>query len=110
MPSFRAALAVLEVRVGVAPEAVLDAARNGVAAVRHVEDAFVDVLALSRGAGPPRVVVRFLVPHSNDREEDADAWVAARALAGAVGQVAAWHDLRVFRRSKGRWVRLDGPR
>ena len=26
-----------------------------------------------------------------------------------VGRVALWTDLRVVRRSRGRWVRLDGP-
>lgn len=108
MPSFRAGVAVVEMRAGVAPEAALDAARLGARARAHVEDAFVDVLPLSRGSGPPRVVVRFVVEHSNDRAEDAEAWAVARALAAAVGRVAAWDDLRVHRRWKGRWVRLDG--
>jgi len=109
MPSFRASIAIGATRPGVAPEAVLDAARAGVATECHVEDAFVDVLALSRRAGPPRVAIRFLVPATNDAEEDAVAWEAGRALAATVGAVASWSDLRVHRRSRGRWVRLDGP-
>lgn len=109
MPSFRASVAIGSARPGVAPEAVLDAARDGVAARCHVEDAFVDVLALSRRAGPPRVVIRFLVPTSNDADEDRDAWLAGRDLATAVGGVAEWTDLQVHRRGKGRWLRLDGP-
>lgn len=91
------------------PEAVLDAARAGVASQCHVEDAFVDVLALSRRAGPPRVAIRFLVPASNDAEEDNRAWQAGRALAAQVGTVADWADLRVHRRSRGRWLRIEGP-
>lgn len=108
MPSFRASVAIRASRAGVAPEAVLDAARDGVAASCHVEDAFVDVLALSRGAGMPRVVIRFLVPTSNDADEDRRAWRAGRGLATAVGRVADWSDLQVLRRSKGQWLRLDG--
>jgi hypothetical protein len=109
MPSFRASVAVEAARPGVPPESVLDAARAGVASECHVEDAFVDVLALSRRAGPPRVAIRFLVPASNDVEEDARAWEAGRALATRVGTVARWSDLRIHRRAKGRWLRLEGP-
>lgn len=108
MPSFRASLAVLDARPGVAPQAVLEAARAGVAASSLVEDAFVDVGEVARG-GLPRVVIRFLVPTGNDAGEDASAWLAARDLATAVGQVAYWRDLRVFRRHRGEWLRLDGP-
>jgi hypothetical protein len=109
VPSFRASVAVEAARPGVPPESVLDAARDGVASLCHVEDALVDVLALSRRAGPPRVAVRFLVPASNDTDEDHHAWQAGRALAAQVGTVADWSDLRVHRRSRGRWLRLDGP-
>jgi hypothetical protein len=109
MASFRASAAIVEALPGVAPPAVLDAARRAVAAGWHVEDAFVDVEPLARGSGPPRATVRFVVPTANDAEEDAAAWAAAKALAVAVGRVAVWTDLRVVRRSHGRWVRLDGP-
>lgn len=109
MPSFRASVAIREARPGVAPESVLDAARSGVSGHCHVEDAFVDVLALSRGAGPPRVVIRFLVPTSNDADEDRLGWQAGRGLAAAVGKVADWSDLQVLRRSKGRWLRIERP-
>ncbi|MBN9106909.1 MAG: hypothetical protein J0I14_18125 [Propionibacteriaceae bacterium] len=109
MPSFRASVAIQASRPGVAPEAVLESARGGVAAHCHVEDAFVDVLALSRGAGLPRVVIRFLVPAANDPDEDRAAWGAGRALATAVGKVADWSDLQVHRRSRGRWVRIEVP-
>jgi hypothetical protein len=110
MPSFRASVAIRAARPGVAPESVLEAARTGVGEHCHVEDAFVDVLGLSRGAGPPRVVIRFLVPAANDADEDGQAWQAGRRLATAVGRVADWSDLQVHRRGKGRWLRLDGPR
>lgn len=109
VPSFRASVAISSARPGVEPEAVLDAARDGVATRCHVEDAFVDVLALSRRAGLPRVVIRFLVPTSNDSEEDEDAWQTGCSLAAAVGAVASWTDLQVHRRSKGRWLRIGHP-
>lgn len=109
MASFRASAGVLAAHPGVAPPSVLDAGREAVAAGWHVEDAFVDVQPLALGKGPPRATVRFVVPTGSDPEEDAAAWRAARALAYGIGRVADWTDLRVFRRTKGRWVRLDGP-
>lgn len=104
MPSFRASLGILDARPGVAPEAVLDTARAAVAAVRVVEDAFVDVEPLLRGDGIPRVVVRFLQPTGNDSEEDMGAWRAAHAMADGVRAVAETTGLRVYRRSGGRWL------
>lgn len=109
MPSFRASLGVLDARPGVAPEAVLDTARAAVAAVRVVEDAFVDVEPLLRGDGIPRVVVRFLQPAESDAEEDAGAWRAAAAMADGVQAVAETTGLRVHRRSGGRWLPLPAP-
>lgn len=106
MPSFRAGVAIVESRIGVSPEAVLSAARAGIASGWHVEDAFVDATAMVR-TGLPRITIRFVVTASHDRAEDREAWLAAKALAAAVGQVAAWKDLRVFRRVKGRWVPLE---
>lgn len=102
MPSFRASLAVIRVTGGRSPAEVLAAAQAGIATSWHVEDGFVDVDPLRRG-GLPRVTVRFVVPWSNNTSEDATAWQAARQLATHVGQVAQWRDLRVFRRTKGRW-------
>ena len=107
MGSFRASAAILAAHSGVPPEAVLDVARDGVASRWVVEDAFVDVQDLAWGKGPPRVTIRFVVPTGNDSEEDAAAWRAAKELASAVGTVADWADLRVFRRTKGRWVQLE---
>ncbi|MFT4108129.1 hypothetical protein [Propionicimonas sp.] len=109
MASFRASAAIVDVHAGVDPVAVLDAARTAVGAGWHVEDSFVDVEPLARAGGAPRVTVRFVVPTGNDAEEDADAWRAGRALATGIGRVADWTDLQVLRRTKGRWVRLDGP-
>lgn len=106
MPSFRAGVAIVETRAGVSPDAVLDAARASIADGWHVEDSFVDATAMVR-TGLPRITIRFVVVASNDRTEDDEAWRAAKALAAAVGQVAAWKDLRVFRRVKGRWVLLE---
>jgi hypothetical protein len=108
MASFRASAAIVEAVRGVDPPRVLDAARAAIAGEWQVEDAFVDVQPLARGAGPPRVTVRFVVPTGNDAEEDAAAWRAAKVMATALGVVAHWTDLRVLRRSGGRWVRLDG--
>nr|WP_300144141.1 hypothetical protein [Propionicimonas sp.] len=108
MASFRASAAVVDVRRGVDPPDVLEAARRAVATGWTVEDAFVDVEPLARGTGPPRVTVRFVVPTGNDQEEDAAAWQAAKTLATGLGRVAVWSDLRVFRRDRGQWVRLDG--
>lgn len=107
MASFRASAGIVGAFAGVAPPDVLDAAREAVAAGWHVEDAFVDVQPLAREHAPPRVTIRFVVPTGNDAEEDAAAWRAGKAMALALGTVAAWTDLRVFRRSKGRWVRLE---
>jgi hypothetical protein len=108
MASFRASAGIVDALRGVDPPEVLDAARDAVATGWTVEDAFVDVEPLARGAGPPRVTVRFVVPAGNDAEEDAAAWRAAKAMATGLGRVAVWSDLRVFRRDRGRWVRLDG--
>ncbi|MGC3993653.1 MAG: hypothetical protein QM779_06040 [Propionicimonas sp.] len=107
MASFRASAGIVEVHAGVDPASVLEAARAAVASGWHVEDSFVDVEPLARGTGAPRVTVRFVVPTGNDAEEDASAWQAARLLAAAVGRLATWTDLRVFRRTRGRWDRLE---
>lgn len=104
MPSFRASLGIVDARPGVPPESVLETARAAVAAVRVVEDAFVDVEPLLHGDGIPRVVVRFLEPVGNHAEEDTRARQAAAAMAGGVGQVAETVGLRVYRRSGGRWL------
>ena len=109
MPSFRASLGIIDALPGVPPEAVLDAARAAVGAVRHVEDAFVDVEPVARGDGVPRVVVRFLQPTTNDVEEDADAWRTARLMAEAVRAVAITATLRVYRRAGGRWLPRAAP-
>jgi hypothetical protein len=108
MGSFRASVAVVGAHRGIAPAAVLEAARAGIATRCHVEDAFVDVEPLRRG-GLPRVSIRFVVTTANDAAEDAEAWVAARALATAVGRFAAWQELQVHRRSKALWIRLPEP-
>jgi hypothetical protein len=107
VPSFRASVAVISTRVGIAPPDVLEAARASVAAAGHVEDAFLDVSGLARGAGPPRVTVRFLVPTENDRLEDASARRIGQALQAGVADVADCTDLAVLRRRKGRWIPLD---
>jgi len=109
MPSFRASLAIIDALPGVPPAAVLDTARDAVAALRHVEDAFVDVEPVRRGDGLPRVVVRFLEPVRTDVTEDAGAWQAAAAMAAAVRRVATTATLRVYRRAGGRWVPLAAP-
>lgn len=107
MASFRASAAIAGALPRVEPPAVLEAARRAIAGGWQVEDAFVDVQPLALGHGPPRVTIRFVVPTGNDAEEDAAAWRAAKSMATALGSVAAWSDLRVFRRSRGRWVRLE---
>lgn len=107
MASFRASAGIIRTWVGVDPPEVLDAARLAIGHAWVVEDAFVDVEPLARGIGPPRVVVRFVVPTGNDAEEDANAWSAAKALASAVGRVAEWSDLAVSRRRGGRWVPVE---
>lgn len=109
MASFRASAAIVAALPGVDPPAVLEAARVAVGGRWQVEDSFVDVQPLARGAGPPRVTVRFVVPTGNDAEEDAAAWQAAKVMATALGKVARWTDLQVLRRTGGRWVRLQGP-
>ncbi len=109
MPSFRASVGILDARPGVAPEAVLDTARQAVAGLRHVEDVFVDVARVVSGDGVPRVVVRFLQPTTNDADEDAGAWQVAEAMAAAVRTVAVIAGLRVYRRAGGRWLPRDPP-
>jgi len=109
MPSFRASLGIVDALPGIPPESVLDTARDAVAALRHVEDAFVDVDPLLRGDGLPRVVVRFLEPVCNDAAEDAGAWQAAVAMATAVREVATAATLRVYRRAGGRWLPRAAP-
>ncbi len=109
MPSFRASLGILDARPGVPPESVLETARDTVAALRVVEDAFVDVEPLLRGDGIPRVVVRFLEPTGNDTEEDGRAWEVAAAMAAGVRPVAETVGLRVHRRAGRRWLPLAPP-
>jgi hypothetical protein len=109
MPSFRASLGIVDTLPGVPPESVLDTARGAVAALRHVEDAFVDVEPLRHGDGLPRVVVRFLEPVCNDAAEDAAAWRAAAAMAAAVRRVATTATLRLYRRAGGRWLPRPAP-
>ncbi|PKQ31048.1 MAG: hypothetical protein CVT62_11370 [Actinobacteria bacterium HGW-Actinobacteria-2] len=107
MPSFRASVAITALRAGADPSAAQQAAQAAVARTCHVEDAFVDVEPL-RSGGLPRVTIRFVVPWTNDADEDAAARRVGKDLAAGVGQVAGWRDLRVFRRLKGRWLLLDG--
>lgn len=109
MPSFRASLGILDARPGVPPEAVLDTARAALAAVRVVEDAFVDVEPVLRGDGVPRVVVRFLEPTGNDADENDRAWQAAAVMAQSVRRVAETVGLRVYRRRSGRWLPVIAP-
>ena len=104
MPSYRASLGIVDALAGIAPERVLETAREAVAGLRHVEDAFVDVAPLTRGDGLPRIVVRFLEPATNDAAEDAGAWQVAESMADGVRQVAITAGLRLWRRSRGRWL------
>ncbi len=106
MASFRASAAIKAALPGVPPPAVLEAATSGVAAVQHVEDSFVDVQPVRSGRFP-RVTVRFVVPVTHDALEDAVAIAAGLAMVEAVGTVAQWQDLRVYRRVRGRWVELE---
>ncbi len=107
MVSFRASAAVSAAHPGVDPQQVLEVARLAVSAGWIVEDSFVDVEPLAHRTGPPRVVVRFVVPTGNDPEEDAAAWSAAETMAAALGHVATWSDLAVLRRSGNRWTRVQ---
>lgn len=107
MPSFRASLGILDALPGVEPGSVLETARATVAALRQVEDAFVDVEPLLRGDGVPRVVVRFVEPTGNDGSEDAGAWRTAKAMADGVAGVAQTLGLRLYRRAGGRWLPVE---
>lgn len=100
MPSFRLELEILGARPGVAPPAVLDTLLGFfVAEGLHVDAHDLDVVA-----GTARLYVRFVVPESNDSEEDADAFVIADAARKAVDAVAVPGRVWVLRRERGTWL------
>ena len=67
MPSFRLELEVLGLRPGFAPPVVLRTLLDHLAETgHHIDGHDLDVVA-----GTPRLYVRFVVPASNDADEDA---------------------------------------
>ncbi|GAA2201541.1 hypothetical protein [Sinomonas flava] len=101
MPSYRAVLQITGLRPGNAPERVMDAAREALASMHHVEADQIDIVR-----GVPQITLRFLVEAENDSDEVAAARRAALAVQDAVEDVATTGRLQVLRRSRGRWVPL----
>lgn len=100
MPSFRLELEILDVRPGHAPPEVLATLLGQLrASGHHLDGHDLDVVA-----GTPRLYVRFVVPDSNDAEEDAVAFIAADTARKAVDAVAVPGRLWVLRRRKGAWL------
>ncbi|WP_369046398.1 hypothetical protein [Sinomonas sp. P10A9] len=99
MPSYRAVLQITGLRPGTAPERVMDAAREALGSMRHVEAHQIDVVR-----GVPQITLRFLVEAENDADERAAARAAALAMQDAVEDVAATGRLQVLVRRRGSWV------
>ncbi len=100
MPSYRVSVAVHDLHPGVAPEEVLPAAVEAVAARHHVDADRLDVVR-----GVARIGVRFTVPPTGEAEEEARARATVEAAVDAVERLATWSDARLERRDGGRWVR-----
>lgn len=98
MPSFRAALDILGLRPGYAPEQVMESAVQTIGLVRLVEANQLDLIG-----GVPRLSVRFLVESSTFLGENDDARSTAASMHSAVDQVGLTGALRVSRRVRGRW-------
>lgn len=99
MPSYRAVLQITGLRPGHPPERVMDAAREALGSLHHVEAHQVDVVR-----GVPQITLRFLVEAENDEAEVAAARRAALVLQDAVEDVATTGRLQVLRRRRGAWI------
>lgn len=100
MPSFRLELELLGVRPGHTPPEVLPALLDFLGEQGH----HIDGHDLTIAAGTPRLLVRFVVPDSNDLDEDAQALAVADAARKAVDELAIPGRLWVLRRRKGKWL------
>lgn len=100
MPSYRATVAVRDMRPGHRPPEVLDAASGAVAAPAAVEARSIDI-----NAGTPVVVVRFAVDPGSRADEDAAARGVAAQIRAGVDRVAQAGGCVVQRRVGGRWER-----
>lgn len=99
MPSYRAVLQITGLRPGYPPERVMDAAREALGSIHHVEAHQIDVVR-----GIPQITLRFLVEAENDDAELASARRAALAMQDAVEDVATTGRLQVLRRRRGAWI------
>ena len=99
MPSYRAVLQITGLRPGQPPERVMDAAREALGSLHHVEAHQIDVVR-----GIPQITLRFLVEAENDDAELASARRAALAMQDAVEDVATTGRLQVLRRRRGAWL------
>ncbi|MDP9882761.1 hypothetical protein J2W21_000240 [Sinomonas atrocyanea] len=99
MPSYRAVLQITGLRPGHPPERVMDAAREALGSLHHVEAHQIDVVR-----GVPQITLRFLVEAENDEAEVAAARRAALVLQDAVEDVATTGRLQVLRRRRGAWI------
>lgn len=94
MPSYRVAVDVHGVSVGVAPESLLPRAEELLAVGHLVEDRSVEIVR-----GQPQIHLRFLVPAAHTADQDEEAVDAVRGMVGALAPVARL----------GRWTVRRGP-
>lgn len=94
MPSYRCEIEITGLLPGVTPPEVVPAAEERMARHYRVEDRSVELVA-----GRPQVHLRFLIPTSNDVQEDLDAERAVLALIDDLADVAVC----------GKWVLKRGP-
>lgn len=94
MPSFRCEVDIELLRPRVTPPEVLPAAERIMAGRYRVEDRSVELVGVR-----PQIHLRFLVPSSNEIQEDQDAQDAVLALIRDLDAVAVC----------GRWVLKRGP-
>ncbi len=91
---------MLDIRPGNAPPVVLRTLLDHLSATgHHIDGHDLDVVA-----GTPRLYVRFVVPESNDAEEDAVAFTVADSARKAVDAVAVPGRVWVLRRRRGTWI------
>lgn len=99
MPSYRLELEIGDLRPGMTPDQVMEAARSSLG--HHVDATDIAVVG-----GTPRILLRFTVPASSSSEEDAAARQAVRDTRKGVDLVASTGRDRLLRRRRGSWLAL----
>lgn len=103
MPSYRVTVEVLGVRPGVRPEVVLPTAERILAKTHTVEDRLIEVARATSEHPRPELHLRFVVPVSEGKAEDAEAESVVRVLLGELDAVARCGHWQLWRGPGRRW-------